>query len=330
VLAMFRHDPELNRIVEEVLASPDPWVSSVARMLRAELAENDGDPAATVEQAEQALAQFRTVGDRWGTAESLSLLGQQHTLAGRFDQAAAEFGEAIVLIREIGSTEDEARALMWLADLRMRTGDIEAARQCVRDATAITEATGSLLQRTFTLATAAVIERLAGDLERAGELQRQVVDRLARLPEGHPAMGHSEALTRGMTAQIDVATGDLTAAQEGAWLALAAAVETRDMPITAWIAVVVADLAQALGLDEIAAEALGASTSLRGMPDITALDIVRLTAALRGSLGEAEFRAALRKGEALDRIAAIERLRSALDETAGALPLGAAPVSGQG
>ena len=334
VLAMFRHDPALDDIVDETVRSPDPWVAAVAQMLRAGLTDNEGDPAATRLHAELALGQFRAIGDRWGIAESLCVLAQQHTYSGEHELAAAEFGEAIELVREIGSTEDEARALIWLADLRMRQGDAEAARRTAREAVAITERSGSLVQRTFTLAVAAVIEKQSGHLDSARQLQREVSDRLVRFPAAHPAMRHSEAMSRGIAAQIDVESGDLRSAQDGTEAAFAAAEQTDDMPIVAAIGVIIADLAAAVGRDVAAAEVLGAAASLRGTPDPTSPDISRLTELLRCRLGGEEFIAAMTRGEALDRQAAIERLRSGLGETAEAtaslVGSGAPPVAGEG
>jgi predicted ATPase len=334
VLAMFRHDPALEDIVDEVLGSPDPWVSAVARMLRSGLAENAGDPAGTRHHAELALAQFRDIGDRWGTATALCMLAQQHTYAGEHDRAAAEYAEAIGLIREIGSTEDESRAMIWLADLQVRQGDVAAARQTARNAIEITEASGSLVQRTFTLAVAALVERQAGDLASARELQRRVMDRLSRLPATHPAMRHGEAMARALSAQIDLATGDVRSAQQGTELAFAAALETQDMPIVAAIGVVIADLALSAGRDVTAAELLGAAARLRGTPDPSGPDIVRLSAVLRCRLGDDGLTDAMGRGEALDRETAIERLRSGLGECAEAVAgldgSGPAPVPGEG
>jgi len=201
-------------------------------------------------------------------------------------------------------------------------------------AVAITESSGSLVQRTFTLAVAAVIEKQSGNLGAARELSREVSDRLQRFPESHPAMRHSEAMSRGIAAQIDVAAGDVSSAQEGAEAAFAAAVQTDDMPIVAAMGVIIADLAVAVGRDTVAADVLGAAASLRGTPDPTGPDIARLTELLRCRLGDEEFTAAVTRGEALDRQAAIERLRTGLSETAEAtaslVASGASPVAGEG
>jgi predicted ATPase len=333
VVAMFRHDPDLDRIIDEALANPDPWVAAVARLLRTGMADNSGDPAATKYHAELALEQFRAVGDRWGISSALCAVAQQHTYAGDHDRAAEEYAEAIELIREIGSTEDESRALIWLADLRVRQGDIAAARRTARHAVALTEASGSLVQRTFTLAIAAIVERLAGDLVRARELQQQVLGWLDRLPVGHPATRHGEAMARGIAAGIDLASGEVVAAQSGVARAFDAALGTDDMPIVAAIGVVIADVCVGFGLDLMAADALGAATALRGTPDPTGPDIARLTAVLRDRLGDAGLRDGMAHSETLDRDSAIERLRTALAETGVAVAAtsgsGAPPVAAQ-
>jgi predicted ATPase/DNA-binding SARP family transcriptional activator len=333
VVAMFRHDPDLDRIIDEALASPDPWVAAVAQLLRSGLADNSGDPATTQHHAELALEQFRVVGDRWGISGALCAVAQQHTYAGDHDRAAEEYAEAIELIREIGSTEDESRALIWLADLRIRQGDLAAARRTARHAVTLTEASGSLVQRTFTLAVAAIVERLAGDLVRATELQQQVLGLLDRLPTGHPAMRHGEAMARGIAAGIDLASGDTVGAAAGVARAFEASLGTDDLPIVAAIGVVIADVALAVGLDVTAAEAIGAATALRGTPDPTGPDIARLSAVLRDRLGDAGLADAMARSEALDRDAAIERLKLALVETDEAVAAltgsGPSPVAGQ-
>jgi ATP/maltotriose-dependent transcriptional regulator MalT len=330
---MFRHDPDLDRIIDEALASPDPWVAAVARLLRSGLADNSGDPALMHHHAELALAQFRVLGDRWGISSALCAVAQQHTYTGDHDRAAAEYAEAIELIREIGSTEDESRALIWLADLRVRQGDLDAARRTARHAVDLTEASGSLVQRTFTLAVAATVERIAGDLTRARELQQQVLGWLERMPATHPAMRHGEAMARGIAAGIDLASGDLTAAVSGAALALTASLDTEDLPIVASIGVVIADVAVALDLEVTAAEALGAATALRGTPDPTGPDISRLSGVLRERFGDTGLRDAMARGEVLDREGAIGRLRAALAEAGEAAAVatgsGAAPVAGE-
>jgi tetratricopeptide (TPR) repeat protein len=334
VVAMFRRDPALPRILEEALASEDPWVSAVARILRSGVAENSGDPEGMRRDAEIALAQFRVLGDRWGTSEALCALAQQHVFTGDYDRAAEEYDEAIALIREMGSTEDEARALIWLADLRVRQGDMSAARAAVGEAVELTDGAGSAMVRTITLAMQAHVERLTGDLPRARELQRELSARLGRLPRAPAPMRHAEAMARGFSAQIDLAAGDVAAAREGVEHAWTAALGTADMPILAGVGVAVADVLAAVGGHDLAGEVLGATSAIRGVPDPSGADIARLAAALRAQLGDASASASIARGEALDRQAAIDRISRAIEEIRGAPALvvasDPAPVGGQG
>jgi hypothetical protein len=83
------------------------------------------------------------------------------------------------------------------------------------------------------------------------------------------------------------------------------------MPVVATVGVAVARLCLARGDAGAAAELLGAADTLRGAPDPHDPDIRRLTEELRHRLGAAGYGAAHRRGQGLDRAAALALLDSA-------------------
>jgi hypothetical protein len=77
---------------------------------------------------------------------------------------------------------------------------------------------------------------------------------------------------------------------------VAAAVASVDSPVVAQVLVGVADLAMREGDAPRAATLLGASMGVRGAPDLSLSDEVRVTAAARAALGDAGFERARRAG----------------------------------
>ena len=309
IMAMFANDAErVGRLVEEAMSSPDPWVAAAARAFRSAVAENNGDVAQMRIDAEQAVREFRGLGERWGLANSLQILAQLKTVDGDLDAAVACFEEALAMVVEMGARQDEAMMHVRLADLHMRQGDMPAARVNVQKGLEISEAAGSTLESMFAGAVLAECARMAGDLPEARRLRDESMRRFAEIPQTHPIQGHGRSLILAIAAKQDLADGAVDAARETLIEAVEAAAGTKDMPIVAAVGVGVADLALHTGRPEQAAEMLGAAARLRGADDATHLDVKRITAALREQCGDERFRAAFEQGRALDRDAAIARL----------------------
>ncbi len=309
IMAMFANDADrVSRLVEEAMSSPDPWVAAAARALRAAVAENNGDVAKMRIDAEQAVREFRDLGERWGLANSLQMLGQLKTVDGDIDAAIACFEESLAMVVEMGARQDEAMMHVRLADLHMRKGDMRAARVHVQNGFEISEAAGSTLESMFAGAVLAECARLAGDLPEARRLRDESMRRFAEIPPTHPIQGHGKALILAIAAKQDLADGAVDAARDTLIQAVESAAGTKDMPIVAAVGVAVADLALRTGLPEQAAQMLGAAARLRGAEDATQLDVKRITAALREQCGDERFHAAYEQGRALDREAAIARL----------------------
>jgi tetratricopeptide (TPR) repeat protein len=256
---------------------------------------------------EIALAEFGRLGERWGKAGTLRLVAQLHTLDGRLADAAAAYEEALALAAELNSREDEAYLLGRLADVYLRDGDAERAREYVLRAQVSAEERGAPWESVFIMAMLGAIEQQVGNGAEARRLQLEASRRAASMPEGHPAHGHLRALLLAVSARLAAGDGDHATAWGNARDALAAAIGTRDMPIVATVGVILAELV-ADDDAEVAAVMLGAAAALRGSDDVTARDIATLTERLRAALGPEHFADCYTRGKALDRDAAVERL----------------------
>ena len=130
VIAMFADDEEgVVRLIEAGLTSSDPWIAASVRMFRAAMAENTGNVAAMRSDADIALAEFRAIGDRWGTASSLGVLAQLKTMDSDLVGAVADLEEALALTEQLAGHDDALMLNMRLADLRVRTGDAAGAQR---------------------------------------------------------------------------------------------------------------------------------------------------------------------------------------------------------
>jgi predicted ATPase/DNA-binding SARP family transcriptional activator len=308
VIAMFAHDlPRAKRLAEEGLGHADPWIAAALRSFRAAMAENDGDIDRMRVETERAVAEFRQLGERWGLANSLQMLGMLESMEGNLDGAIRTFEEALALVGEMGAREDQALMQVRLGALWTRKGDLGAAREHVRRAQELSEATGSTMEALFASSVLAECARFAGEMLEARRIVDEATRRLAQVPVTHPIMGHARALMLAIAGKQDLADGDRDRARERLQAAYEAALGTKDMPIVASVGVAVADLAASGGRAVDAAQMLGAAARLRGAADLTDLDIKRITVGLRDALGAA-FDEAYAAGRALDREAAIARL----------------------
>jgi tetratricopeptide (TPR) repeat protein len=308
MLMMFSdQDERVGPLLDEAVGHADPWVHAAAVMLRALLAENVGDIEGMRGDAADALVAFRAIGDRWGLATTLSVLGGLLTLDGRLEDAVEAFSEARDLLKEIVATDDLVMLNVRLAELHMRRGHIALAREEIDNAREIA-AHASAMQVVLIDGFSARIARQAGEFEDAAEFLANAQERFDRLGSGHPGNFHLRALMLTTSAMLAFDTGDEEHLEEWWTGAYDAAVVTKDMPIVGSTGVMAALIADRWGLDSDAVQILGATARVSGSVDSTNLDIKKVTARLRDKLGDAAFDKAYGEGRAMTKEAAIARL----------------------
>jgi hypothetical protein len=294
-------------LFDEVLRHPDPWLQAAAPLVRAQLAENEGDVDRMRGELARALAAFRTVGDRWGLSMTLLSRAGVHMLDGELDAAAVALDEARALSAELGARVQDAMLGLRLVELRLRRGDVAGARDRLDELAARRDlgAEEALIVRAMRLRVAVA----TGERAHGRALRADVAARLEQTAMGGHDRGHARAIANAALACSWLDDGDFEAADRALSAAHAAAVASTDMPIVATVGVVCASLAQRLGDAAGAAELLGAAARLRGAEDSTNPEIATLVAKLRANLGDAGFEAAHALGRGADRAAAIARLR---------------------
>jgi predicted ATPase/DNA-binding SARP family transcriptional activator len=293
-------------LLAEARGHPDPWVRAAAPLMRAQLAENDGDVEAMRGELDEALAAFRALGERWGIAMSLVSLAGVAMLDGELDAAATALDEAQRLSAELGSRTQDAMLELRLAEVRLRRGDAAGARGHLDRLEELHDLSGE--ESLIVDAMRARVLLATGERDEARALRDRIAAAVGRNASGPPGRGHAHAIAQATIGFVWLEDGDLDAAETALLAAHAAAAGSHDMPIVATVGLVVACLAERRGRSIDAAEMLGAAARLRGADDETNQEIARLAERLRAALGPDAFEAAYARGRETARDAAIARL----------------------
>jgi tetratricopeptide (TPR) repeat protein len=301
VALFFLQETEASRaVIQYLIDGPDVWLSGLARMFRAQLAENDGDLDQVRVDVVAALDCFRRVGDRWGLATALPMRALLRQYDGDLDGALSDLSEARSRAREFGSlslSDEIFIDLRWI-DLHMRRGDADRA-------VAMIEGARERAQRSATPELVILVDALeAGVWVRIGDLDRaqELLERAEAGMAGESPFGgdHGRALVGMVRASLCLRLQDAAGAEVALAQAYSAAVESRDMPILAMVAVTAAGLADLYGRHRDAARILGAAARLRGTHDHTDLLVRELSRQGRAALGEERFAEAYHRGWDLD------------------------------
>jgi len=309
VIAMFVGDTELvGPLTDRALADDDPWIAASMRTFRASMAENAGDLESMRADVELALKAFRGLGERWGIANTLQVLGQLELMEGNLSAAADAYREALELATAVGSREDLAAMRLRLADILIRLGQPDAALEQGRLARETTYEPGSALEVLFTSAVEVEIARNIGDIATAKARSAEAIEGLRKLPSVHPVHSHGMAIVLATAVKLDLVDGAtdsdvLSKLREAHQLAI----ETKDMPIVATVGLSSALYAEHLGDLGAAAEILGAAAQIRGADDVTHPDIVGLDERL-GGLRTGPYADAYTRGREMTREAALSRV----------------------
>lgn len=292
---------------DRVIPEPaDAWTRATTRLLRLVLLENVGRIGETVELLEPTIADFRSIGDRWGLAMSLSQRGSIQSLDGEFEAALASWEEAVPLLHELGATEDAEFSTMKIIGLQMAIGDentLAELRGQLQEALQTSLRTGNRRTELVTRTNLGQLEHIAGNDALALEHFEGVVANLdAAVAFGG---GQMEAAMRAALAVAKACAGDLPAAYHELAAASRMALNTQDMPIVSDVVAAGAFIAARDGDGERAARLLGAADAIRGRADLMNHDARHLDVSLRSSLGDEGVTTLRRDGASLGLEAAL-------------------------
>ncbi|MBM7789518.1 BTAD domain-containing putative transcriptional regulator [Tenggerimyces flavus] len=268
---------------EALLDSKDPWVRALARMQsgKMRIVLGHGGPEAEA-LLEQAVAEFRAIGERFGISTALSMLASQLAVRGEFGRACEYLEQATAVVTEVGAVEDVIELRTQQAVLYLLNGDEERSAEAMADAVRSADGVTWPYALVDLALASATLARLRGDKEEA------------RHQLGRATMHLGDVAERAyVRAQIHDTLGyladDLRESRTHRVAAWQAASEAEAPQVVAQIMVGTADLAVRLDQYEQAARLLAAGIQARGTPDRTNPDETRLEQDVRRHLGEERF-----------------------------------------
>ncbi|GAA3040451.1 BTAD domain-containing putative transcriptional regulator [Streptosporangium longisporum] len=285
---MLRDPAEVLPAFEPLIADHDPWVRAQARLTRGRLRLTlDGDETDVDTDIGTALAEFRTLGDRWGISLALTFLADRLAMRGEFARACEHYQEAATALTEVGATGDvvtlrarQAQLYWLLGDERSSASAMAEAQRCAGGITWPDVPVELALSK-------AQLARWRGEPEAA---HRHLATVRAVLGDGASFNVKARDLYGYLTEDLDEARAHRSEA-------FRVAVGYGYPPLIAEVLVGIADLALRRGRHEQAARLLAAGDVVRGMPDRSQPDVSRIAAQARDHLGEAAFAEAVRAGE---------------------------------
>ncbi|WP_436522326.1 BTAD domain-containing putative transcriptional regulator [Actinoplanes sp. HUAS TT8] len=295
VAALYRtYQDDAVRVATELADDPDPWLRAVVKMMIGQVRLNFGEPAEAAEADLRAsLAEFRTVGDRWGIGFTLSALADLTAARGDLAQAVGWQREAIDLLREVGIREEVPQMCAKLAHQLWLCGEPAEAHRVLEEGRRVADELGIPEIMASVHHAYATIAREEGRLDDA----REQVDRTIALIANSTLAPQFRAMTHSTRGLIEAAAGDFAASRAHHEAALRVAVSTRDSPVIAQVLAGWADLVLREGDAGRAAYLLGAADSVRGSVDRTVNEGLIVAREARAALGDAGFEAAFGRGD---------------------------------
>ncbi|WP_406314014.1 winged helix-turn-helix domain-containing protein [Streptosporangium sp. NBC_01639] len=132
-----------------------------------------GDLSPSEDLIGRALATFRSLGDRWGTAAALSSRSFHAKLRGDFQALRRDGEQSLELFRDLGDQWGELQAVTPLATLAEVVGDYERAGRLYRDGLRMAEDLGLWPEVSFTLSGLGRIALLSKDYPTAREFHER-------------------------------------------------------------------------------------------------------------------------------------------------------------
>jgi tetratricopeptide (TPR) repeat protein len=255
--------------------------------------------ALTAEDAQEPLARL---------AHGLGILFIQ---LGELDEAIRLFERSLVIWRELGDAEQQARELNSLGITRLHRGELDAARSLLEESIAMAREIGSDPRLATALTNLGQVEGAAGNYGRATQLLHEALD----LDRKHGDL-QGEAVDHQSLAEISLRTGQISGARDLLASMLDYATGSGDSEFLAYTLEIAACIAASQGGQPRAARLAGAADGLRqqlGIPrpakDQDLLD--RFLAPARAATAPTVWDAELAAGRALTQQQAAALLRSA-------------------
>jgi hypothetical protein len=259
-----------------------------------------GDTAATQRLAQQSLAMFRELGDRWGQLQAIEWLG---AAVAPVDRVRAEqlHRDGLRMAEELGLWPQAADALSWLGRSALRAGDLGQARELLQRGMRLAAEQSYRPGQVFAELGLGQTARKDGRLDCAEAHLRNVL-RVSQRTGSEPDVARVAALSE--LGFIDEQRGEPTIARSYHLRSLAAATKLGDPQAVAEALTGLAGVQALGGQTGRAAQLLGAAETARrsagaSLPSGDSPDAQRITSAARQALGKAAFDDEFGKGRRL-------------------------------
>ncbi|MET7960734.1 BTAD domain-containing putative transcriptional regulator [Micromonospora zamorensis] len=163
------HVEELMRELRR-LVGPDAWINALGAMGSGSALMWSGEWDRARSALATALDGFRSTGDRWGCMITLGALGELAAWQGDPETAGDHMDEAMGLVEALGSAVDQADMLRTRGEIRLRAGDLAAARDDFAGALLLAQRSGAPEFVAGARLGLAQVARLRGDLVEARRL----------------------------------------------------------------------------------------------------------------------------------------------------------------
>jgi tetratricopeptide (TPR) repeat protein len=280
------------------------WEQALALQMRANLVANRPDwKGDAVADADRSLEICRRLGDVWSIAEALCARGAANERAGRFEQAADDYRQAVGQVELLGAHAQRDVLRARLGAVLLETAQPDRGERLLREVIA----GGPLADQEAGPAARIVLASWLGVTGRVPEARRY----LREIRQEFPAAAFIvfDSFIAGSEALLDAMDGRSAKALEHVRHALAGAQDSLSRTIAPHLhsfLLTVAAVALADGGDARAADGarcLGAAVAAVGDDHVSGVAERRLgdhaEAVLRAALGEAAFRSAYAEGRGL-------------------------------
>ncbi|MGW6274837.1 BTAD domain-containing putative transcriptional regulator [Streptomyces sp. NPDC055060] len=160
--------PVMDDVVANCRAHGGDWEVGVSLMFRAHQAvDAPGNLAGVDEDLAELRVLSRRAGDRWMRAQVSSAAGEAAMARGRYEQARAEYDEALRLAYEVGAYAETPFLIVRLAEVAYREGDRALAEKALDEAAIEADRYGVADARAFLRLMQAQLALDAGDVAEA-------------------------------------------------------------------------------------------------------------------------------------------------------------------
>jgi predicted ATPase/DNA-binding SARP family transcriptional activator len=277
----------------QLVIGEDPWSQALEPLGESFLRVFTGRVHDAQDLLVTALDRFEALGERWGMIQCLNELAVIVSYKGEHSRAVEMLNRGMVMVQELGSTDELCEMIIRRGDCQLRIGDVPAAVAdylAVEDLANRLATPGMLIGARIGLATVA---RRRGDLAEARVLcERALADC------GSGWFGPDWARWQILVALgwLSLADGDAPTAADWLTQAMGGAVKLGNGPQQAAATEGMAGLALLEGDPRQAAWLLGRAVVLRGISVAGDVDVADVASRATDLLGAAEFAGAYQEG----------------------------------